>query len=75
MLETCCRHPCSPAQQQQPAGFQQGACRPHKGNGKVVSHPEARLVPGLLAHNRTFVLCFRRTRREGTGGQAFQGAE
>lgn len=32
------------------AGFQQGARQPHKGNGDMVSHPEARLLPVLLAH-------------------------
>jgi hypothetical protein len=29
---------------------------PHKGNGKSVSHQEARLLPGLQAHKETFVL-------------------
>lgn len=35
--------------------FQQGAWEPHKGNGMRLSHPGARLLPGLLAHNGTFV--------------------
>lgn len=57
-----------PPAQQPHSGFQQGVCEPHKGNGKIVSHPEARLLPGLLAHNRTFVLHSRRTKRTGVGG-------
>lgn len=60
--------PAPPPPAQQPhSGFQQGVCEPHKGNGKIVSHPEARLLPRLLAHNRTFVLCSRRTRKTGVG--------
>lgn len=45
-------------------GSRQGAREPHKGNGKIVSHAEARLLPGLQAHNRTFVL-----RSRGQGGR------
>lgn len=58
-----------PPARQPHSGFQQGSCRPHKGNGKIVSHPEARLLPGLLTHNRTFVRCPRRTRRTAQGGR------
>lgn len=51
------------------AGFPQGSRGPHKGNGKIVSHPEARPPPGLLAHNRTFVLSPGRMRRAARGGR------
>lgn len=51
------------------AGFPQGSRGPHKGNGKIVSHPEARPPPGLLAHNRTFVLSSGRMRRAARGGR------
>ena len=42
-------------------GFQQGACKPYKGNGKRMSHPEAPAAARAAVHNRTFVLHCRRT--------------
>lgn len=56
--------------------FQQGAWEPHKGNGKRLSHPGARLLPGLLAHNGTFVKAPPQ-KAPGLAGwrQTFQGAE
>lgn len=58
--------------------FQQGAWEPHKGNGKRLSHPGARLLPGLLAHNGIFVSPPPHTpKAPGLAGwrQTFQGAE